>query len=201
MRFAHFFTLVALFLFEQSTASTPFSHISKRAIIVRVLKPLLLTPVIHNSLQARDPLPGTLQLWSAMNTDLVDHVYSTNSSEIDFLKQFYGFSDEGTVTGYLFAEKQPDTVPLFRLYGIGLTNHFYTTSVEERDHAVKRLGYTLVETVGYVYPSGGAGRVPLYRLHNKGVHDHYYTTSTHQRDDAARNGWTNEGIAGYMFPL
>ena len=152
-------------------------------------------------LQARDPLPGTLQLWSAMNADLVDHVYSTNSSEVDFLKQFYGFSDEGTVTGYLFAEEQPGTVPLFRLYGIGLTDHLYTTSVEERDNAVKRLGYTLVETVGYVYPSSGAGRVPLYRLHNKGAHDHYYTTSTYQREDAARNGWTNEGIAGYIFPL
>lgn len=153
-----------------------------------------------HSIIARDPLPGTLRLWSAMNTDLVDHVYSTNSSEIDFLKRFYGFSDERTTTGYLFAEQQPGTLPLFRLYGIGLTDHLYTTSLEERDHAVKRLGYTVVETVGYVYPSGGSGRVSLYRLHNMGMHDHYYTTSTHQRDDAARNGWTDEGVACYIFP-
>lgn len=132
---------------------------------------------------------------------MVDHVYSTNSSEINFLKRFYGFSDEGTVTGHLYVDQQPETIPLFRLYGIGRTDHLYTTSIGERDHAVKRLGYTVVEIVGYVYGSEGPGRVPLYRLHNMGAHDHYYTTSAYQRDDAARNGWVVEGVAGYMFPL
>jgi hypothetical protein len=160
-----------------------------------------MSTTIHNTFQPRDPEPGTLQLWSAFNRDLVDHVYSTNSSEIDLLKNFYGFSDEGTLTGYLYTEQQPDTIPLFRLYGIGLSDHLYTTSTEVRDHAVKRLGYTVVETVGYVYQSGGPGRVPLYQLHNIGAHDHYYTTSTHQRDDAARNGWVDEGAVGYVFPL
>jgi hypothetical protein len=183
MRLTHTIALAALLLFDPCTASGSPQDIEKY------------------SITARDAPQGTLQLWSAFNTDLVDHVYSTNSTEIDFFKGFYGFSDEGTVTGHIFAEQQPDTVPLFRLYGIGNTDHLYTTDIEERDHAIKRLGYTLVETVGYVYPSDGIGRVPLYRLHNKGVHDHYYTTSAPQRDDAAKNGWTDEGIACYMFPL
>lgn len=156
---------------------------------------------IYDALQPRDPVSGTLQLWSAFNSDLVDHVYSTNSTEIDYLKDFYGFSDEGTLTGYLHAEPQPSTVPLFRLYAIGLSDHLYTTSTEVRDHAVKRLGYTVVETVGYLYQSGGPGRVPLYQLHNRGAHDHFYTTSADQRDDAARNGWVDEGAVGYVFPL
>jgi hypothetical protein len=198
MRLTPTIAVAALLLFNPSAASA--SSSPQYSITVRLLN-ILLPAIIYNIFQARDAPQGTVQLWSAFNTDLVDHVYSTNSSELDFFKNFYGFSDEGTVTGYLFAEQQPDTVPLFRLYGIGNTDHLYTTDIKERDHAVKRLGYTVVETVGYVYPSDGIGRVPLYRLHNKGVHDHYYTTSVHQRDDAAKNGWTDEGVACYMLPL
>jgi Repeat of unknown function (DUF5648) len=147
------------------------------------------------------PLQDAIPLLSRFNTDLVDHVYTTNSTEIDLLTKFYGFTDEETVTGAILELQQPGSVPLFRLYSIGHSDHMYTTSVEERDHAVKRLGYTFVETMGYVYPSSGTGLVPLYQLHNKGAHDHYYTTSAYQRDDAARNGWTNEGIACYVSVL
>jgi len=146
--------------------------------------------------------PGTAQLWSAMNTDLVDHVYSTNKSEIQYLIDFYGFSVEGpkgTTTGLIHCHPQPDTVPLFRLYAIVLTDHLYTASVQERNLAIKRLGYHLEEIVGYVHPSPGPGRVPLYRLYNAPAHDHYYTSSEHEREDAARNGWAEEGVVGFIL--
>ncbi|GLB39180.1 hypothetical protein LshimejAT787_0603420 [Lyophyllum shimeji] len=139
-----------------------------------------------------------------MQTDLVDHVYSTNETEVRYLIDFYGFSIEGkkgTATGYIHTSQQPDTVPLFRLYAIGISDHFLTTSVTERDHAIKRLGYHLESTLGYVRTEPGPGLVPFYRLHNAPAHDHYYTTSEHEHEDAARNGWAKEGVVGYLYAL
>ncbi|KAF5383096.1 hypothetical protein D9615_004977 [Tricholomella constricta] len=156
-----------------------------------------------DSTESRAP-PGTTRIWSAMNTDRIDHFYSTNDTEVKFLIDFYGFSLEGpkgTTTGYIYTEEQADTVPLFRLYSIGLIDHFYTTSALERDHSVKRLGYHVEGTLGYVYTSSGPGLVPLYRLHNAPAHDHYYTTSEQEREDASRNGWTQEEVVGYIYPL
>ncbi|KAF8067862.1 hypothetical protein FPV67DRAFT_1449463 [Lyophyllum atratum] len=159
--------------------------------------------VMADSIQPRAP-PGVARIWSVMNTDLVDHVYSTNEAEVRYLIDFYGFSIEGkkgTTTGYLHTEQQPDTVPLFRLYAIGLTDHFYTTSMEERDNAIKRLGYHLEGTLGYVRTSDGPGLVPLYRLFNAPAADHYYTSSEQEREDASRNGWAEEGVVGYVYAL
>ncbi|KAG5341406.1 hypothetical protein C0989_010772 [Termitomyces sp. Mn162] len=146
------------------------------------------------------------RIWSAMQTDLVDHVYSTNASEIVYLCHFYGFSIEGpkgTTTGYAYTSPLPsgDTVPVYRLYSIGLTDHFLTTSEEAKIDAMKRWGYHLEGVLGYVYETGGAGRVPLYQLHNKPIHDHYYTTSEREREDASKNGWTEEDIIGYLLQL
>ncbi|KAG6820928.1 hypothetical protein H0H93_009702 [Arthromyces matolae] len=156
-------------------------------------------------LTRRDP-PGTARVWSAMQTDLVDHVYSTNASQITYYIHFYGYSIEGpkgTTTGYVYTSPSPtgDTVPLYRLYSIGLTDHFLTTSEKEKDYAIKRRGYHLEGVLGYVYPTAGEGRVPFYQLHNRPIHDHYYTSSEHEREDAARNGWTEEGIVGYLLQL
>ncbi|KAG6853240.1 hypothetical protein C0991_005827 [Blastosporella zonata] len=156
-------------------------------------------------LQPRDPV-GTTRIWSAMQTDLVDHVYSTNSSEIIYLIQFYGFKIEGpkgTTTGYIHTSSSPsgDTVPLYRLYSIGLTDHFLTASEDEKDLAIKRRGYHLEGVLGYVYTTAGAGRVPLYQLHNEPIHDHYYTSSEGEREDASRNGWAEEGVVAYLLPL
>ena len=157
------------------------------------------------SQQSRDPT-GTARIWSAMQTDLVDHVYSTNASEIVYLCHFYGFSIEGpkgTTTGYAYTSPLPggETVPLYRLYSIGLTDHFLTTSEEAKSSAIKRWGYHLEGVLGYVYRTGGTGRVPLYQLHNKPIHDHYYTTSEREREEASRNGWTEEGIIGYLLQV
>lgn len=116
---------------------------------------------------------------------------------------YYGFSlqgPQGASTGYIYTTRQPNTVPFYRLYSIRLGNHFYTTSTQERDLAIKRQGYTLGGTMGYIHTSEGSGRVPLYRLHDAGRHDHYYTTSSQEREDASRSGWTDQGIVGYISP-
>ncbi|KAG5654553.1 hypothetical protein H0H81_000078 [Sphagnurus paluster] len=153
--------------------------------------------------QTRAPA-GTTRIWAAMSTDLVDHVYSTNATELQYLIDFYGFSIEGpkgTGTGYIYTTQQPNTVPVYRLYGIGRTDHFLTTSVQERDLAVKRWGYHVEGILGYIQETPSTGLVPFHRLYNAPIHDHYYTTTEKEREDASRNGWTEEGVLGYIFPL
>ena len=141
-------------------------------------------------------------MWNAFNGDNVDHFYSTNKTEVEFLMSYYGFELEGpqgTSTGYIHTSRQPDTVPFYRLYSIGLADHLYTTSTQERDLAIKRQGYVLDGRLGYIYTSEGPGRVPLYRLYHLGRHDHFYTTSSREREDASRHGWADRGIAGYIL--
>jgi len=110
-----------------------------------------------------------------------------------------GYQAEGT-TGYIFPNQQPATVPLFRLYSAGGTDHFYTTNAQERDNAVANLGYTSEGTAGYVYTNGNCGGLPLYRSYNGNGIDHFYTMSGSESDNAVQSGWAKEGIAGYMFP-
>ncbi|KAG6915539.1 hypothetical protein DXG01_011004 [Tephrocybe rancida] len=162
----------------------------------------LLSCAFANTVHPRAPA-GTARIWSAMQTDLVDHVYSTNASEITYLIHFYGFKIEGpkgTTTGYIHTTPVEGTVPLYRLYSIGLTDHYLTASEDEKDHAIKRRGYHLEGILGYLYPTAGAGRVPFYQLHNP-LPDHYYTSSEQEREDASRNGWANEGVVGYLLPI
>ncbi|MBK9753692.1 MAG: hypothetical protein IPO88_09335 [Nannocystis sp.] len=72
-------------------------------------------------------------------------------------RRFYTTSDtcegagpvEGTL-GYLGTEAFCGAVPLYRLYG--KADHFYTTSVEERDNAVAMYGYLFESQVGFVWP-------------------------------------------------
>lgn len=130
---------------------------------------------------------------------MVDHFYTTNASEIQQLVDYYGFKSEGTSTGHILLTEKPGTVPLFRLYSLGAADHMYTTSTQVRDHAVKRLGYTVEGILGFVYTEEGPDRIPLFSLHNPFINDHYYTTSAAQRDDAARNGWAIQGGVGYLL--
>jgi len=118
---------------------------------------------------------------------------------VEFLVDYYGFRPEEISTGYIHTSRQPKTIPFFRLYSVKLDNHLYTTSTKERDLAIKRQGYTLEGTLGYIYTSEGPGRLPLHRLHHPGRNDHYYTTSSEEREEASRNGWGDQGVAGYVL--
>ena len=111
-----------------------------------------------------------------------------------------GYNAEGT-TGYVFSEEQPDSVPLYRLYSAGGTDHFYTTNAQEKDNAAANLGYTYEGIAGYIYPNTDCGGLPLYRSYNAQGVDHFYTMSATEWDNAVSGGWAEEGIAGYMLPF
>jgi len=149
-----------------------------------------------------NPPPGTVRLWNAHNPQYVDHFYSTNKTEVEYLMTYYNYRLEGrngTSTGYVYISRQPDTVPLYRLFALGVGNHMYTIFPHERDLLIRRHGYTSEGIIGYIHTSEGPGRLPLYRLYNRGRHDHFYTTSSQERDGISRNGWFDEGIMGYIM--
>jgi len=84
---------------------------------------------------------------------------------------------------------------------VGLcSDHFYTTSVAERDNAVTNVGYTNEGIACYVFDLQAPGTKPLFRLRNSNNGDHFYTTSVAEHDNAMNNlGYTDEGTACYVF--
>lgn len=96
-------------------------------------------------------------------------------------------------------------------------DHFYTTNEQEKEQALQR-GYKLYGAVGKIYPTQKNKTVPLYRLiFNKPEvvldklgrdaratailphGDHFYTTSEQEKNAALSNGYSLEGIAGYVY--
>ncbi|KAJ7737052.1 hypothetical protein B0H16DRAFT_1326119, partial [Mycena metata] len=107
------------------------------------------------------------------------------------------------VAALIFPYSETSTVPLFSLRNPGTASaYFYTTNATERDQALAS-GWESGTTTGYIYPSQICGSVPLYRLHLVAANtDYMYTTSTTARDNAIVNqGFTYEGIAGYVMQL
>jgi hypothetical protein len=68
-------------------------------------------------------------------------------------------------------------VPLYRLFTQKTGQHFYTTSVAERDKAVLQFGYTDEGIACDVFAQAQAGEAPLYRSYNPNTDDHFYTAS------------------------
>ncbi|AGH40668.1 hypothetical protein D805_0401 [Bifidobacterium thermophilum RBL67] len=87
-----------------------------------------------------------------------------------------------------------DTAVMFRLYNRFTGEHFYTSSLVERDSLVK-VGWRS-EGTGWVAPVSGA---PVYRLYNPYAPggDHHYTMSVRERDALVKAGWRAEGIGWY----
>ena len=83
-------------------------------------------------------------------------------------------------------------VTMFRLYNKWTGEHFYTSSISERDKNVK-LGWN-DEEIGWYAPTSENFK-PVYRLYNKYVEggDHHYTTSSDEKDACVKAGWTYEG--------
>ncbi|KAL2826750.1 hypothetical protein BJY01DRAFT_255899 [Aspergillus pseudoustus] len=147
--------------------------------------------------------PTPVPLYRAYNPTIYDHFYTTNQNEYNNAVQNLGYSAEG-IACRLYATQVSGTVPLFRTYSQSATDHFYTRSAEERDRAVQSLGYSDEGIAGYVYPqqqSSVPSLTALYRTYNGQITDHFYTVSAPERDNAVQSlGYSDEGVAGYVFP-
>jgi len=90
-----------------------------------------------------------------------DHFYTTSETEKNDAVSTLGYTYEG-VAAYIYPpnyKTAEGTVPLYRLYNINKVDHFYTTSIAERDNAVSSYGYINEDIVGYVMPA--ESQVPL----------------------------------------
>jgi hypothetical protein len=110
-----------------------------------------------------------------------------------------GYTDEG-IACYVYGAQVAGTIPLYRL---SKSDHFYTTSVSERDGAMSKYGYTDEGIACYVYGAQAAGLTPLYRLSKSDgdQNDHFYTTSVAERDGAIGIGYKDEDIACYVYAM
>jgi hypothetical protein len=93
-------------------------------------------------------------------------------------------------------------IPLFRLYNAKNGHHLYTISSAERQNDISSLGYTDEGSACYVFGSDPQvpGSAPLFRLYNPTNGDNFYTTSATERDNAVANGgYTDAGVACYVF--
>ncbi|KAI6228627.1 Metallopeptidase [Aphelenchoides fujianensis] len=108
----------------------------------------------------------------------------------------------GAVTKYVGSCGSPcnytgQLLPLRRSYNdkIGITDHFYTTDLQEQQVKVKD-GYLLQSPMGFVGQTSVDPRCtclkPLYRLYNDFLKDHLLTTLEHEKEMAER-------ILGYKF--
>ncbi len=97
-----------------------------------------------------------------------------------------------------FVTSSDASTAMFRLFKASVPDHFYTTSITERDSAIAA-GYTLEGIAGYVSEVPGGGNVPFYRLLKNG--HHIYTSNETEKTALIGQGWALEGIAGYIPPV
>ena len=86
---------------------------------------------------------------------------------------------------------EPGEQLMYRLYNPNSGEHFYTASVEERDH-LDSVGW---DYEGHAWTAPKSSNTPVYRLYS-GT-DHHYTTSAYERDELVKVGWSYEGIGWY----
>jgi len=131
----------------------------------------------------------------------IDYFYTTSVKEMQNAVTNHGYITEG-ITGFIFYDQEPHSVPLYRLNNSNIGDHIYTTSVVEANIAIFHQGYIYEGIDGYVYPDTACGGLALYRLHSNAGTDHLYTMSVVERDLAIIDfGYTQEGVTGYIFPF
>lgn len=95
--------------------------------------------------------------------------------------------------GNVGASVEEKTVTIYRVYNPNSGEHFFTPSLEEKEHLVsvgwkdEGVGFTTVEK----------SDVPVYRLYNANGGEHHYTVSMDEKDSLVKAGWNDEGVSWY----
>jgi len=119
-----------------------------------------------------------------------EHFYTTTVGEGTDL----GFNVEGANYFYFNARPLPGLLPLNRClmdYG----KHFYTTQPNCEGVTPGHQEGVL----GYLSPTPQCGMVALHRGYNARSNDHFYTIDAAEHAAAVSNGYTDEGITGYVY--
>ncbi|KAF9523308.1 hypothetical protein CPB83DRAFT_821651 [Crepidotus variabilis] len=126
--------------------------------------------------------------------DVLSHKPSPNSTVLDLLNTLYPSTSE--------ISHGPAPVNLYRCRAGGVTDHFYTTDLNEYNNATQNLNYIAEGVACKIFDGTGKGLVPLYRLYHHQATDHFYTMSTAEVTRAVGDlNYVFEGIAGYVYPM
>lgn len=92
---------------------------------------------------------------------------------------------------------EPDRVEMLRLYNPNSGEHFYTSSLYERDQIVA-MGWNY-EGVAWIAPTGAykEEKREVYRLYNAIGGEHHYTMDSKERQELIYLGWQDEGVGWY----
>lgn len=131
-------------------------------------------------------LSAVYRFWSP---ERGDHLYTTNVNEKPKNYRFEG------VSGYVFSQQMPNTVPIYRSAQLSIGSHYYTTANDDPT----KYGYVDEGILGYAYPSTVAGASPWYRMHKGGAtSDFVHTLSEAERNAIKELGYEDEGIVAFL---
>lgn len=103
-----------------------------------------------------------------------------------------GKSEGRVATGYENATWSDNFSVMYRLYNPNSGEHFYTSSVAEKNNLVS-VGWNF-EGCAWDAPKTG---VAVYRVYNPNAGDHHYTTNYAEVENLVSLGWNYEGIGWY----
>ena len=130
------------------------------------------------------------------NSEIDDHLYTTDCSEKDNLLRDGSYVYEG-VTGYIATRPARRTVPLYRML-LSSGEHFYTTDRKEVNDLTRDGGNTSEGIAGYVADEQSRNTVPFYRLVTG--ERHLYTTDEREKNRLMRiSGNRLEETEGYLW--
>ena len=93
-----------------------------------------------------------------------NHLYTADLTEFNNAIAKYHYQYEGFPACWVFIQRLPNTVPLFRFTNATNFDHVYTISDSEFSELKNNPGFTLDGIACYVYASQAPGTVELYRL-------------------------------------
>jgi hypothetical protein len=98
---------------------------------------------------------GTVPLYRMWNKEEEDHFYTISEDEKDSLQDAYEKDGKGwkyeKVEGYVYSEKVPGTVPLYRLWKAQDADHAYTIDQDELENYLAEGYKSEGKFAGYVY--------------------------------------------------
>jgi pimeloyl-ACP methyl ester carboxylesterase len=149
-----------------------------------------------------DPALGTVVPQYRLHHDgTKEHLYTADQNEYNVLGT-RGWTQEGgahnLLTSGLF--NGVATIPLFRLYHPGISQHHWTTDANEASTLADTGAWTYEGVVAYVAPTQAPGTTPLYRMALASPPLHLWTTDLNEYNTLATRGWVKEGIIGYVVP-
>jgi hypothetical protein len=148
-----------------------------------------------------NPQPALTPLYSSNYAALTDNFYTIKSQDHAAALDI-GYADTG-ILAYMEKSPQPNTKPFKRFYkGAPQYEHFYTANSSEASYVMAN-GWQYEGVEGHLYTTQVPGSTPMYRLAyfngSNGDLVHKYTLNYLQVRQLRAQGWSYDGIQGYVY--